>query len=125
MTTYQKPLPPGKVQAFADTNGIDPAILAATPACRMSEGETAAREEYRNMRALIQMEPDVIEVVGLSWMETTGRWLYCIKTPFATWPKYVIGTTDTANENPEILFRCGQLSNALSEFNEQNFGDHL
>jgi hypothetical protein len=92
---------------------------------RMSEGETEDRDIYLRMRGMILSEPDVHAVLGLSWLPQEQKWLYCIKTPFATWPKFVVGHTDTENLNPEILYRCGRVENAMQEFNEQNFGDHL
>lgn len=91
---------------------------------KMTGGEAACRAAYLKIRALIQQEADVLEVLGLSWVPQESRWLYLIKTPFATWPKYVVGFTDPANENPEILFRCGWESSARECFNAQNFGDH-
>ena len=92
---------------------------------RLSGGETDDRAAYLTLRAVIQRETDVHEVLGLSYLPTEGRWLYLIKTPFASWPKYVVGWTDDENANPEIIFRCGWESIARECFNEQNFGDHL
>ena len=91
---------------------------------KMSGGEACGRLEYLKLRALIQQETDVHEVLALSWVPQHERWLYLIKTPFATWPKYVVGLTDEENKEPQILFRCGHESNARECFNEQNFGDH-
>jgi hypothetical protein len=91
----------------------------------MSGGETEDRETFLRLRGLILQELDVYAVLGLSWIEQDGRWLYCIQTPFATWPKYVVGFTDKDNLEPLVLFRCGLVENAMQEFNEQNFGEHL
>lgn len=91
---------------------------------RLSGGETEDRPEFLKLRALIQQEEDVLEVLALSWVPMEQRWLYLIKTPFATWPKYVVGFTDAANADPEILLRCGHESSARDCFNEQNQGDH-
>lgn len=94
---------------------------------RTSGGEMGGAEAYRKLRGLIMQEEDVHEVHGLSWVPQegeNGKWLYLIQTPFATWPKYVVGFTDPENENPEILFRCGQRDNGWEEFNRQNCGDH-
>jgi len=91
---------------------------------RMSDGETEDRAEFAKLRALIMQEPDVYEVLALSWVSTEARWLYCIKTPFATWPKFVVGWTDGENEAPKIIFCCGREENALREFDEINQGEH-
>lgn len=66
----------------------------------------------------------MLEVLGLSWVAAESRWLYWIKTPFATWPKHVVGWTDDANVETEILFRCGNESVAREQFNELNLGEH-
>ena len=92
---------------------------------RLSGGETEDREALVNLRCLIGKEPDVYAVLALSYIPTEGRWLYLIKTPFASWPKYVVGFTDAENANPEVIFRCGMEANGRECFNEQNFGDHL
>lgn len=89
------------------------------------ELETEERDAYLRLRALIQHETDVLEVLGLSWVPAEGRWLYWIKTPFATWPKHVVGWTDGSNLETEILLRCGHESTARETYDEHNFGDHL
>jgi len=91
---------------------------------RLSGGETADYPEFWKVRVLIQQEADVLEVLALSWLSQESRWLYLIKTPFATWPKYVVGTTDATNENPEICFRCGHEEFARKEFDALNGGAH-
>jgi hypothetical protein len=91
---------------------------------RMSGGEAEDKETYREIRAMLMAEPDVFEVLALSWLPTEQKWLYCIRTPIATWPKYVVGFTDAANAAPEPIFRCGLRENALREYDDQNFGDH-
>jgi hypothetical protein len=92
---------------------------------RMSGGEDENADAIRKVRALIMIEPDVYDVMALSWVACKQRWLYLIKTPFATWPKFVVGYTDDGNTDPEILFRCGREANAWEEFNNHNFGDQL
>lgn len=91
---------------------------------RLSGGETEDREAFLKLRALIQRETDVHEVIALSWVPQENRWLYLIKTPFATWPKFVVGWTDSDNSETEILFRCGTESFARENFNEMNYGSH-
>lgn len=104
-----------------DTSDMTP---PPEPTYKMTEGETEDAEEYRRIRALIAKEPDVFEVLALSWIPTEQRWLYMIKTPFATWPKFVVGYTDSDNETPEIVLQCGAEWTALKEFDELNLGDH-
>ena len=87
--------------------------------------ETEVREQYLSMRAKIAGSPNVHEVVALSILPTEGKWLYLVKTCFATWPKYVVGLVNEDNTAAEILLKCQLREQALSEFNEQNFGDHL
>ena len=98
-----------------------------TQSARFSGGEleTDEREAFLRLRALIQKETDVLEVLGLSWVPAENRWLYWIKTPFATWPKHVVGWTDAENLETEIIFRCGHEAFAREAYNEQNFGEHL
>jgi hypothetical protein len=96
-----------------------------TQTSRFSGGESEDREEFLKLRALIEREPDVFEVLGLSWVGAEGRWLYWIKTPFASWPKHVVGWTNAENTETEILFRCGHEVFAREAYNESNFGDHL
>jgi hypothetical protein len=92
---------------------------------RMTGGETEDRADFLAMRALLAKEPDVYAVTALSWVPSEGRWLYLLKTPFATWPKYVVGFTDRENKEPEVIFRCTLEAAGRECFNEQNFGDHL
>lgn len=92
--------------------------------CRLSGGETVDSEAYRRLRALLAAEADVHEVLALSYVPEDRKWLYLIKTPFATWPKFVIGETDSENANPELIFRCGAEWSAWSEWEKLNTGDH-
>lgn len=92
---------------------------------RVSGGETKSREEFLRLRARIQREEDVAEVLALSWLPAGACWLYLIRTPFATWPKFVVGFTDQKNLDPQVLFRCGHEENAREFFQEQNVGDHV
>lgn len=91
----------------------------------LSGGETSDRADILKIRTLIRLEDDVHDVLALSWVPQEQRWLYLIKTPFATWPKYVVGWTTPDNSETEILFRCGMESNAIAFYNDLNDGDHL
>ena len=91
---------------------------------RTSGGEACGAEAYRKLRGLLMHEEDVHAVHGLSWIPQESRWIYLRQTPFATWPRYVVGYTDATNEHPTILFRCQHYETALSTFDEHNYGDH-
>ena len=75
----------------------------------LSGGEIAEplRSKYLLVRHRIAAQDDVHEVVALVKLKDEDRWLYLIKTPFASFPKFVIGSTDSENTSPELLFRCG------------------
>lgn len=97
-----------------DRNFKEPAVRAS-----LSGGELPAerRAEFLRVRALIQKEDDVHEVLALAKYAGEPRWLYLIQTPFATFPKFVIGSTDADNLHPELLFRCGTEWAAQDEWN--------
>jgi hypothetical protein len=59
---------------------------------------------------LMQCESDIKQVIRL--VPHGDRFRYMIETPFATFPKFVIGTTDAAFEDVRIESRCGLLSTA-------------
>jgi|688.fasta_scaffold319333_6 hypothetical protein len=47
------------------------------------------------IRADISKQPDVAEVLGLvADSDQPGRFLFYIRTPFLTFPRFVIGSTD-------------------------------
>ena len=71
----------------------------------MSGGETEDAEAYRLMRQCIGAEADGYAVLALSWVASEQRWLYLIRTPFATWPKFAVGYTDRENAAPRGDFR--------------------
>jgi hypothetical protein len=89
---------------------------------RMSGGELESpqRDTFLALRRLIEQEPDVFRVLALESFDATdpdSRWLYLIETPFASFPRYVIGTTDAGNEDPEILFQSGSEWAAREQWN--------
>lgn len=94
------------------------------PTDRLSGGETEDRAEFLRMRALILAEPDVFACHALSWNRQEQRWLYLIQTPFATFPKFVVGWTDSENESPEILLCCTLKQNAVEFWTDLNDGEH-
>ena len=90
----------------------------------MSHGETDDAATYVRLRRLITSEPDVAEVLGLSYLEEESRWIYLIRTVFASWPRYAIGTTDAENLAPEVCFECGTEWAAMDEWQSLNLGNH-
>jgi len=66
------------------------------PDFRLSGGELPPneRDAFHEMRKRVHAQPDVHNVLGLSHSQALGGWFYWIATPFATWPRYVIGFTD-------------------------------
>ncbi len=73
---------------------------------KMTGGELTShlREEFYTLRTLIQKEPDVGQLIALSPLKG-GRWAYLVQTTFATFPKFVMGTTDGENNATIILAR--------------------
>ncbi len=86
--------------------------------------ETERREEFLKTRAVLMQCPDVFEVKALSWVPDECRWLWCIKTTFATWPKFVVGWLDPKTGEAEEVFQCGREDSAMGQFEELNVGDH-
>ena len=63
----------------------------------------------------IEDQEDVRRVVALE--HVAGRWLYLIETPFMTFPKFAVGTTDADNVDVRILTACGSIWAAQESFN--------
>ena len=87
-------------------------MTASLPtANRMSGGEIEGlkKERFETLRRLITTEADVHQLHALLPAHTADseRWLYFIETPFATFPRFVIGETDQVNASPTILFQSG------------------
>jgi len=68
------------------------------------------------LRGLIAAEPDVRAVLKLKPIAGTEDWRYLIETPFATFPKYVIGRTDATMSDVRITHRCGHIETARNEW---------
>lgn len=68
---------------------------------RLSGGELPEpkRGRFRKLHTLILRESDVLSIHNLE-EQPDGSFLYLIETPFATFPRFVIGRTDAENENP-------------------------
>ena len=64
------------------------------------------------LRDIIAAEPDVRAVLELKPIAGTDDWHYFIETTFDTFPRYVIGRTDSAASQGRILSRCGHIDTA-------------
>jgi hypothetical protein len=67
------------------------------------------------VRARIAAERDVQRVLEIA--PDDKRFRYLVQTPFDTWPRYVIGTTDAALSDVRIEFRCGEECFAREKWN--------
>jgi len=63
---------------------------------------------------LIEAEQDVRRVLKVA--AQGQRYRYLIETPFQTWPRFVIGTTDADLADVRIEYRCGAEWSALEEW---------
>lgn len=70
----------------------------------------AAEAELTSLRHMIEAEDDVRRVVHLE--RQGARFRYMIETPFKTFPKFVIGTTDGDFKDVRIQHRCGLIETA-------------
>lgn len=74
-------------------------------------------QTLEQLRKLIEQEEDVKRVIRL---EPHGdRFRYLIETPFETFPKFVIGTTDATNEDVRIEHKCGLEATAQEAWDGQ------
>lgn len=77
------------------------------PDFKLTGGPRPAAQEdaARKLRERLILEDDVFRIVDLAPAPggPPGRWLYCIETPFATYPRYAVGTTDESLSEVRIL----------------------
>lgn len=96
---------------------------------KMSRGEISFEDhaDHERMARMIRAEGDVFRLLALAprgEFAVPGRkWYYMIQTPFATFPKFVIGLTDDRNENPAVIFRC-ELRSSAEDFWKKHCSDH-
>ncbi len=84
----------------------------------MSAADLAAQTE--DLRQRLLQEADVQRVVALEPLEAGGddqRWVYLIETPFMSFPKFAVGTTNAANNDVRILVTGGAEWAAIERFN--------
>lgn len=84
--------------------------MSAEQASEKSLAASVGSSALVSLREIMAREEDVKRIVRL---EPTGdRFRYLIETPFATFPKFVVGTTDEEFADVRIESRCGLLSTA-------------
>jgi len=73
---------------------------------RMSGGELPEprRAACLKLRHLIQQDENVVLITALAPI-SGGRWAYVIQTAYATFPYFVMGTTDDDNQDVIIHYR--------------------
>jgi hypothetical protein len=81
-------------------------MQATTP----TKTDRPAADPLEQLRGLIEREPDVKKLHRLE--QCGDRFRYLIETPFETFPKFVIGTTDATNNDVRIEHSCGLQSTA-------------
>jgi hypothetical protein len=62
------------------------------------------------LKQRMEREDDIKRVVRL--VPCGGRFRYLIETPFKTFPRFVIGTTDETFDDVRLEMRCGLLATA-------------
>lgn len=67
-------------------------------------------EQLEALRLLIVQQPDVKKLLRLEKFGAGFR--YQIETPFATFPKFVIGVTDIEFEMVRLAHRCGLIESS-------------
>lgn len=70
-----------------------------------------SREEWTRLKHRMEQEDDIRHLLRLERIDG-GRYRYLIETPFKTFPKYVIGTTDALFDDVRIEHRCGLLTSS-------------
>lgn len=70
----------------------------------LTGGESPKTESFLRLETLIKAEPDVFALIDL-YERADGTFLYFIETPFASFPKFVIGRTDAENLAPQIIHK--------------------
>lgn len=70
-----------------------------------------------DLRDLLLREQDVRAVHALQPLPC-GRFLYLIETPFLTFPKFAVGSTNAHNDHVEVHLKCGAMWAAHDRFFE-------
>lgn len=74
---------------------------------RTSGGEITGEEKsaWLRMRNILEGQEDVHRLIALDYDADAMRWWYLIETPFATFPRFVIGHADPENLEPIVEFQ--------------------
>jgi hypothetical protein len=100
-----------------DINFQPKATMPAHPTNRNSGGEFRESAAAQSLRKLIQGEFDVRRIVHLA-ERANGKFLYMIETPFQTFPRFVIGTTNADNSEVHHIFKSGSEWSAQKTWEE-------
>ena len=73
--------------------------------------------DLKDLADALMREKDVRAVLALQPLDD-GRALYLIETPFLTFPKFVVGSTNAANDDVRTLLACGARWSAVEAFEE-------
>lgn len=77
----------------------------------------AVHDDLIDLADLIRREQDVRRVIALQPLGD-GRALFLIETPFLTFPKFVVGSTNEPNDDVRVLMSCGARWSAEAAFDE-------
>ena len=85
---------------------------------KMSGGEQHEEQRlaFHRLKNLIEQEGDVHRVRDLRPIPGTPRWAYLIETPFATYPKFVVGSCNDDKSDIIILSKHSAEWGALASF---------
>lgn len=70
------------------------------------------------LRDLIAAEPDVRAVLELEPIAGSADWRYLIETPFATYPRFVIGRVSETGEPLAIYHYSARIETARERWNK-------
>ena len=86
-----------------------------------SGGEIPAgqKETFFVLRKLLHAADDVLRVVHLAPFDTDAtRWIYLIETPFATFPRFVVGTCAPDGSECRIEYHHVSEQGAVASFEQ-------
>ena len=104
-------------EACAEKRGANWGGEVKRPEGDTTDGTSSTDEmpELVRLKGLMEAEEDVRRVVRLARVSEHSA-LYCIETPYESFPRYVVGLASLDNEVVEILLKCGLESSALAEY---------
>lgn len=99
---------------------LSPVEPSAPDPHRTSGGEITGEEKaaWLRMADILRSQEDVHRLVALDWDPDNIRWWYLIETPFATFPRFVVGHTDPENLEPVVCCQSAAAWSAQSAWDE-------